>query len=154
MQENVPNFKQGKDSFSSDEEEERSAPKPVLPSSMHDSDDEGEAEEDGEDPCRGRQPGEDQKEDERFLSSCTVQFRKAFEAEEEEDEYDRLAMGRQALGPKQDAPCDSMQALTGASEPRKPAGCTEVGLHAVAWGRRRVSWISGRLKGSQKGTAP
>lgn len=99
-------FSSGKadlDEYSSDDDAERSAPAPLLHGLMGDDDEVGEEDADEVDAGSGGEGGAPQREDdeeaaerramERFASTCSAHYRKAFEAEDEEDVFDRMAVG-------------------------------------------------------------
>lgn len=127
--------------YSSDEEEdEREGLKPVMPSRLVDSDEEEDA-----GGCAGRKPGaptadpdaddggvaaEQRAAREKERLRASLASRRAFEAEAEEDEYDRFATGTYSLRSR------------GAED--KPPGFTEV--------RGRVQWV--RAPGAGTPTKP
>ncbi|KAG2451306.1 hypothetical protein HYH02_003912 [Chlamydomonas schloesseri] len=141
--------------YSSDEEDEREGLKPVMPSRLVDSDDEEEA-----GGCTGRKQGAPQadpdaddggeaaeqraaREKERLRASLAS--RRAFEAEAEEDEYDRFAAGSYSLRNR-------------GADPDKPPGSTEVPLDS-AWERMHARLEQQRQRqaagdGAADGAAP
>ncbi|GAX74439.1 hypothetical protein CEUSTIGMA_g1888.t1 [Chlamydomonas eustigma] len=130
LQLNIPAFHTGAanlDVYSSDEEAERSAPRPFPLEYSEDEEDkitQGlRSDEDGILPRPSF--GEERRQEELFLSSCSAQFRKAFEAEEEEDEYDRVAVGssRSSLGANM---CSKITSEVHLDALGKPASDTEV----------------------------
>ncbi|GLI68085.1 hypothetical protein VaNZ11_012416 [Volvox africanus] len=126
--------------YSSDEEDPNEGLKPLMPSQLVDSDDENgcdasrdpmpqleraDPDADAEEAGLGREQSEARAARERERMRATLSSRRAFEAEAEEDEYDRVATGTMDLRNRlRDA---------------KPPGFTEVPLDS-AWERMHGRW--------------
>jgi hypothetical protein len=131
LQINIPAFHTGAsnlDVYSSDEEAEASAPRPFPLEYSEDGDEEVgrqglRSDDDGVLPRPSF--GEERRQEELFLSTCSAQFRKAFEAEEEEDDYDRVAVGSTRTSLR-DSTCNEDIDELHVNDLGKPAGDTEV----------------------------